>query len=50
MRALTPFATITGFCCLCVGVGLTFGVGVALMCGGAVLFVAGGVAESRAGR
>lgn len=50
MRALTPLATIAGFCCLCVGVGLTFGLGPALMFGGAVLFVAGGVAETRAGR
>ena len=42
--------TVVGYGAVCLGVGLTFGVGWALMVGGAVLFVAGGLGSAREGQ
>jgi len=39
--------TVAGFCAAVVGIGLTWGVGYALIVGGVVMFVAGGLASAR---
>jgi hypothetical protein len=50
MRAVSPLTTVAGFLTLCVGLGLVFGLGWALIVGGTLLFISGGIAESKAGR
>jgi len=39
--------TVAGFCAAVAGIGLTWGLGAALLVGGVVMFVSGGLASAR---